>query len=149
MKHHQLLLCQSEWIFNSLRVAFKMNLLMKFLSTLSLHRIQQEMVRPKPSGPFKLDQDFINEIEKDWVRSELWQIPKPLDVETGFLYSPLKSAEVNGVSYPADRLQRLISTASQHMLASPVVNHTMNYAANTTISMNTLNTPPSSAATQK
>lgn len=114
-------------------------------------RVQpQEMVRPKPSGPFKLDQDFINEIEKDWVRSELWQIPKPLDVDTGFLYSPLKSAEVNGVSYPADRLQRLISAAaaSQHLLSSPV-NHAMNYTANTTISINTLNASPSSATTQK
>lgn len=114
----------------------------------SLYRIQQETVRPKPSGPFKLDQDFINGIEKDWVRSEQWKIPKPLDVETGFLYSPLKSAEVNGVSYPADRLQRLISTASQHMLSSPV-SHAMNYTANTTISMNALNTSPSSATTQK
>lgn len=81
------------------------------------------------------------------MRSELWQIPKPLDVETGFLYSPLKSAEINGVSYPAERLQRLISTASQQMLTSPV-SHAMNYTANTTIS-NTLNTSPSSATTQK
>lgn len=112
------------------------------------NRVQQEAVRPKPSGPFKLDQDYINEIEKDWVRSELWQIPKPLDVDTGFLYSPLKSAEVNGVSYPADRLQRLISAASQHMLTSPV-SHGLNYSSNTTMPMDTFNASPSSAASQK
>lgn len=106
----------------------------------------QETPRSKPSGPFKLDQDFINDIEKGWVRSDQWQIPKPMDVNMEFLYSPLKSAEVNGVSYPADRLQRLISTASQQMLASPVA-HGLNYNANTTISMNTMVTSPS--ATQK
>lgn len=104
-----------------------------------------EIQRPKPSGPFKLDQDFINEIEKDWVRSDQWQIPKQLDVNTDFLHSPLKSAEVNGVSYPAERLHRLISNAPQHMM-SPV-SHGLSYNVNTTISMNTLNTSPS--ATQK
>lgn len=103
-----------------------------------------EIMRPKPSGPFKLDQEYIHEIEKGWVRSEQWQIPKPLDINTDFLYSPLKSAEVNGVSYPADRLHRLISNASQHMLTSPV-SHGLNYNANTTISINTLNTSPSAA----
>lgn len=106
-----------------------------------------ETPRSKPSGPFKLDQDFINDIEKDWVRSETWQIPKPKEVQTDFLYSPLKSAVVNGTSYPADKLHRLISNAPQHHMMSPV-NHGNNYTANTTISANTLNTSPS-ATTQK
>lgn len=103
-----------------------------------------ELPRSKPSGPFKLDQDFITEIEKDWVRSENWNIPKASDVNLDFLYSPLKIAEVNGVSYPADRLQRIISNASQHLISSPV-SHALNFNANTTISMNTLNTSPSAA----
>lgn len=104
--------------------------------TLKLNR-PYEIQRPKPSGPFKLDQEFISDIEKDWVRSEQWQIPKPLDVQTDFLNSPLKSADVNGVSYPAERLQRLISSAphQQHMM-SPV-GHGVNYNINTTIAMNT------------
>lgn len=104
------------------------------INSSQLHR-PYEIQRPKPSGPFKLDQEFISDIEKDWVRSDQWQIPKPLEINTDFLHSPLKSADVNGVSYPADRLQRLISNAPQHMV-SPVSHHGISYNMNTTISLN-------------
>lgn len=102
-----------------------------------------ETPRQRSGGPFKLDQDFIIDIEKDWVRSDQWETPKQLDVNTDFLYSPLKSTDVNGVSYPADRLQRLISNAPQHMM-SPV-NHGLNYNANATMPMNTLNASQTAA----
>lgn len=76
------------------------------------------MIRPKSSGPFKLDENFINDIEDGWVRSERWEKGRALDVNTEFLHSPLRSCEVNGVSYPADRLQHLISTAPAHLTPS-------------------------------
>lgn len=85
----------------------------------------QESPRTKPSGPFNLVQDFIEDIEKDWVQSDKWQRGKTLEVNSDFLHSPLRSADVNGVSYPADRLQRLISNAPSHLV--PTGTRPLNY----------------------
>lgn len=63
----------------------------------------------KPSGPFKLDEDYIKEIEKDWIRSDTWERGTMNHVNLDFLYSPLKTKPVNGVCYPAERLQQLIA----------------------------------------
>lgn len=49
------------------------------------------------------------------MRSEKWEKGQVSQVNLDFLQSPLKSGEVNGVSYPADRLQRLISNSATHM----------------------------------
>lgn len=77
--------------------------------------VHSETPRSKSSGPFKLDQAYISEIESDWVRSEKWEKGQMSQVNLDFLHSPLKSCEVNGVSYPADRLQRLISNSATHV----------------------------------
>lgn len=85
----------------------------------------QESPRTKPNGPFNLVQGFIEDIEKDWVQSDKWHRAKVLEVNSDFLHSPLRSADVNGVSYPADRLQRLISNAPSHLITTGT--HQMNY----------------------
>lgn len=94
---------------------------MLIFARFSLHR-EAEYTPPKPksSGPFKLDQGYIEEIEQGWVRSDKWEKFHPLQINTDFLHSPIRSAEVNGVSYPADRLQRLVADAPTHLLSSPV-----------------------------
>lgn len=99
----------------------------------------QESPRTKPSGPFNLVQDFIEDIEKDWVQSDKWQRGKILEVNSDFLHSPLRSADVNGVSYPADRLQRLISNAPSHLIKTGA--HPLNYTIGSPSTE--LNTSPS------
>lgn len=96
----------------------------------------KESPRPKTSGPFKLDDHFIDEIEKDWVRSEKWDKAQVLQKDTDFLHSPLRSADVNGVQYPADRLQRLISNAHTPHLVTTPVNHGFAYGINTSPTTN-------------
>lgn len=85
-----------------------------------------ELIRPKTSGPFKLDQTYIEEIEKGWVRSDNWEKGQALQVNMDFLHSPLKSGEVNGVSYPANRLQTLISNTPAHLTPG---GHIINYTS--------------------
>lgn len=80
--------------------------------------VQQETPRARSSGPFKLDESYINEIERDWIRSDKWEKGQLCQVDLAFLHSPLKSCSVNGVSYPADRLQRLISDSATQLQAS-------------------------------
>lgn len=65
------------------------------------------------TGPFGLDPAVIAEIEKDWVRAA--DQPKLVlpTVDLSFLHSPLKIAEINGVSYPADRLNVLVNRSRQ------------------------------------
>lgn len=78
----------------------------------------QEQPRPRTSGPFKLDQTYISEIEKGWVRSDQWERGKASKANMDFLHSPLKSAEINGVCYPAERLQQLISKTPTHLAST-------------------------------
>lgn len=71
-----------------------------------------------------MDEDFINEIEKGWIKSDQWEKGRVVPANLDFLHSPLRVSEVNGVSYPADRLQCLISnahlqTASHMNISSP------------------------------
>lgn len=85
----------------------------------------QEQARPRTTGPFKLDQTYITEIEKGWVRSDQWERGKASKVNMDFLYSPLKSTEVNGVCYPAERLQQLMFKTPTHLASTTSL--TMNY----------------------
>lgn len=76
----------------------------------------------RPTGPFKLDEDYLKDIEKGWIKSDQWEKGYVVPANLDFLHSPLKVSEVNGVSYPADRLQRLISNA--HMQNAGHINAT-------------------------
>ena len=96
-------------------------------------------MKPKPrvSGPFKLDENVIAEIEKDWVRSDdLPKLETP-NFDYSFLYSPLKSAEINGISYPADRLKMLMSnTPIPHPPPSANITFIANAPQSTSRNMN-------------
>lgn len=65
---------------------------------------------PKPSGPFKLDEKFISEIENGWVKVD--QRPKlqlkPIDMSS--IDTPLKA---DGV-YPTTKLHLLMQQKSPH-----------------------------------
>lgn len=52
---------------------------------------------------------MIKEIERGWIRVDQLPLREPAKVDLGFLYSPLKLYEVNGVTYPKDRLEQLIA----------------------------------------
>lgn len=67
------------------------------------------LIRPRVNGPFGLDQDVIAEIERGWIRSDQMVQRDSINVDLSFLNSPLKIVEKDGVSYPTDQLQRLIS----------------------------------------
>jgi cytoskeleton-associated protein 5 len=73
---------------------------------------QPEVVTP--SGPFRLDPNVIADIEKDWVKSdvlfEFLDRYKPIDIS--FMDTPIKVIPVNGVSYPEERFQKLLSNNS-------------------------------------
>lgn len=61
-----------------------------------------------PSGPFKLNPEIIAEIEKDWVRADQIKQTKlaPLDLSNE---ESIRIRPHNGVSYPADRLNQLLT----------------------------------------
>lgn len=92
-----------------------------------------EQQRPKPSGPFRLDDNYIDEIEKGWVRSDQWEKASAAKVNMEFLYSPLKFEEVNGVSYPAERLRNLIANTPTH---APSAGHNITYQASSPMQHN-------------
>ncbi|XP_055685524.1 protein mini spindles [Lutzomyia longipalpis] len=63
----------------------------------------------KPSGPFRLDPEVIADIEKGWVKVEQMQWKEPPKIDVGFLDSPLKIVTRDGVGYPMDKLQKLMT----------------------------------------
>lgn len=70
--------------------------------------------KPKTAGPFGFDPNVVAEIEKGWVRSDKIVPPQLASVDLSFLRSPLKSAVINGVAYPTEKLQQLINRPQQH-----------------------------------
>uniref|UniRef100_A0A2M4ALN7 Putative microtubule associated protein n=1 Tax=Anopheles triannulatus TaxID=58253 RepID=A0A2M4ALN7_9DIPT len=66
-----------------------------------------KVIRPK--GPFKLDENVIAEIERNWVRADDLgkTVLNPMD--DSFIYDDLKVIPVNGVSYPPEKFQQLIT----------------------------------------
>lgn len=82
-------------------------ILLIFFNSFSIHSYTEQFRRP-PTGPFKLDQNVIEDIEKNWIRCD--QLKKsnfqPLDLE--FLDEPLKT---DGV-YPAHKLEALMTNAN-------------------------------------
>lgn len=66
-------------------------------------------MRQKVPEVFGFNNDVVREIEKDWVRfADLPKKDYPV-IDTSCLYSPLKIGFYNGVRYPAEKLQALIS----------------------------------------
>lgn len=76
---------------------------------------------PPVQGPFGLDADYIKEIERDWIKVDQRPKREACNVDLAFLYSPLKLYEVNGVTYPEEKLKALIakSTGGHPYMVSP------------------------------
>lgn len=80
-----------------------------------LAQLQQQAQLQKPSGPFGLDLQVINEIEKDWVRVDHMELKSVTNVDISPLDEPIKIRPVaGGVQYPQEKFDRLISC--QHYL---------------------------------
>jgi cytoskeleton-associated protein 5 len=72
----------------------------------SAHHIQQPRV---PSGPFGLNSDVIADIEKDWRRCEQIKLSQFSPIDLAFADQPIQIMSCNGVTYPTDRLNQLLS----------------------------------------
>uniref|UniRef100_A0A2M4BI16 Putative microtubule associated protein n=1 Tax=Anopheles marajoara TaxID=58244 RepID=A0A2M4BI16_9DIPT len=73
---------------------------------------QEPAVAPRvirPKGPFKLDENVIADIERNWVRADDLgkTVLNPMD--DSFIYDDLKVIPVNGVAYPPEKFQQLIT----------------------------------------
>lgn len=55
----------------------------------------------------KLDENIMEEIERNWVRSGDLKEFKLIPVYLSYLHSPLKSHDVNGVCYPRDNIYEI------------------------------------------
>uniref|UniRef100_A0A8W7NZH2 TOG domain-containing protein n=1 Tax=Anopheles coluzzii TaxID=1518534 RepID=A0A8W7NZH2_ANOCL len=84
--------------------------------------VPMKMIVPEPpqprvvKGPFKLDENVIADIERDWVKADDLgkTVLNPLD--DSFIYDELTVIAVNGVSYPADRFRQL---TQRNLLSGP------------------------------
>ncbi|KAL7034397.1 hypothetical protein ACKWTF_007947 [Chironomus riparius] len=65
--------------------------------------------RAPTSGPFCLDSGVIAEIEKDWTRSDQIKLSHFSPIDLTYADQPIQIKACNGVTYPADRLNHLLS----------------------------------------
>lgn len=65
-----------------------------------------------PSGPFGLDSEIIGDIEKDWMRCDEIKLMQFTAIDLSFTEQPLKTKMINGVCYPNERLNQLVSNKS-------------------------------------
>lgn len=72
----------------------------------------QEAQQPRNTGPFRLDPDVIADIEKDWIKCDQIKQTNYAPLDLTFMDQPIRIIPINGVSYPADRLQKLLSNSS-------------------------------------
>lgn len=63
-----------------------------------------------PSGPFRLEEGLIAEIEHNWIRSDKIHLAELRPLDLGFLNEPMKIKPYNGVSYPSEKLAQLLTT---------------------------------------
>lgn len=78
---------------------------------------------PKVSGPFKLDENVIAEIEKNWIKADQHRILDLPNIDISFIYEPIKVIPVRGVAYPEDKFQQLLART----LHRPVSAHPRDY----------------------
>ena len=72
----------------------------------------QEAQQPRNTGPFGLDPDVIAEIEKDWIKCDNMKQTQFAPIDLSFMEQPIRIIPNNGVQYPAERLQILLSNSS-------------------------------------
>lgn len=70
-----------------------------------------QILQQRATGPFRLDPDTINDIERDWVKSDKIKEKPSSVIDMNFLNESIKIACTNGTEYPADKLNQLLSNS--------------------------------------
>ncbi|XP_053677299.1 protein mini spindles [Anopheles nili] len=76
--------------------------------------VPMKIVIPEPpqprvvKGPFKLDENVITDIERNWVKADDLGKTVLSPMDDSFIYDELKVISVNGVTYPEEKFQQLI-----------------------------------------
>ncbi|XP_055592596.1 protein mini spindles isoform X2 [Uranotaenia lowii] len=83
-----------------------------------------EVSAPKVSGPFKLDDNVIADIEHNWVKADQHRKLDLPQIDVAFLYEPIKVISVRGAQYPEEKFQQLLART----LHRPVSAHSRDYA---------------------
>jgi cytoskeleton-associated protein 5 len=68
-----------------------------------------QVVTRAPSGPFGLNPEIIADIEKEWIRSDQIKLSQYPPIDLMFTDQPVQIKSCNGVSYPIDKLNHLLS----------------------------------------
>lgn len=80
------------------------------LNAIRIYEQVQALVKPKASsGPFKLDQDVIAEIERGWIRADDIQQANLAPLDFSFSEQTVRIKPSNGYSYPVERLTQLLT----------------------------------------
>jgi cytoskeleton-associated protein 5 len=90
----------------------------------SNNRMNNVQAQRGPSGPFRLDEGLIAEIEHNWVRSEKTHLAELRPIDLGFLDEPIKIKPYNGVSYPAEKLALLLTKSPTRPQSASVQHQT-------------------------
>lgn len=69
------------------------------------------------TGPFKLDPEVIEDIERDWIKCHQLKKSEFKPVDMSFMEKPLKTDE----RYPISKLEKLISHSSPQRTGAPAV----------------------------
>ncbi|XP_055620315.1 protein mini spindles isoform X2 [Toxorhynchites rutilus septentrionalis] len=84
-----------------------------------------EESHPKVSGPFKLDENVIADIECNWVKADQHRKLDLPNIDVAFIYESIKVIPVHGVAYPDDKFQQLLARTLHRPMSST---HTRDYA---------------------
>ncbi|XP_055533540.1 protein mini spindles isoform X2 [Wyeomyia smithii] len=83
-----------------------------------------EVSQPKVSGPFKLDENVISEIECNWLKADCYRKKDLPKIDVAFIYESIKVIPVRGVAYPEDKFQQMLTRT----LYRPISAHSREYA---------------------
>ncbi|XP_053685172.1 protein mini spindles [Sabethes cyaneus] len=83
-----------------------------------------EVILPKISGPFKLDDNVISEIECNWLKADNHHKLDLPTIDVSFIYESIKVIPVRGVAYPEDKFQQMLTRT----LYRPITANSREYA---------------------
>nr|XP_029730104.1 protein mini spindles-like isoform X2 [Aedes albopictus] len=83
-----------------------------------------EVNPPKVSGPFKLDENVIADIECNWVKADQHRKLDLPQIDVSFIYDSIKVIPVRGIAYPDDKFRQLLA----RNLHRPMSAHSREYA---------------------
>ncbi|XP_062564823.1 protein mini spindles isoform X2 [Armigeres subalbatus] len=84
-----------------------------------------EVNLPKVSGPFKLDENVIADIESNWVKADHHRKTELPPIDISFIYEPIKVIPVRGIAYPDEKFQQLLARTLQRPISAPSRDYAM------------------------